>query len=1024
MLSRSSAEKCWSSPKEKAHWQRGNLSRCVTPRHERSFATLSLMDDIRDTIQALIYGVDPADDAVEREEEESTVDGDLRWTKDSAYIAVLERAIKGIKELEGERRLFTDREWDFLDRIADLPYNARYMLIRLVLRKKPGGWYRVSDVRKYTMEIGTDGLREAFDMLAAPFTTESMELDPDTTQPSPPTQQEAPLSSVKVEPEIIDLTVDSDDEKPPAAGPSRIAPPPVTASSTATEDGNEINMEYFGRNEKHIGLVEGLRILNMEELKKIAKEMKIQSTNHTKYTLITALTNSASGQSLIPFAPSPKGKGKEKAGDKKLKQTILSFARPNISRVQTTRLKQLMLKYIDKAICLNPYIYALILRVHIIWFRSTEIPESLFSPALLAAFKKRTYAEYEHKRDPNIWPTRESYLEYEEMLNVERIVDELLIPEPKASRGKTAAPMEVFIPPGTPGLNYIRKLSTPARTPGLHQLSAPPDEGDDSREDDNSAYRKVNVILKLVKDKLLDQYQELVAASEDLANKRRTEFVRFESGYVLTRILAKCLHAPATLKDFLYEEEIILVLLKQRRWGRRRRARLYDRLALIRMRYLLKDGDGNKDMNVVRNARECLRSALEDQDTIEGPALLFWYWYIPSLTAFPVARPSLIHRLFATEKMLRLKPTERSTYDDVTLQKPPEIDVVGVRIWDLPDDEKENKPADSAGITNFFLPTRAAGPPSAIAQARKRAWVGKSYWQGKDDVVHVEILAIEHYAKEGFKGLHSETQILTTLFGLLFWDIIFAPVAGAFETPWQRGPLDLGEETFKYTREELIKARLSEIKQGKAAEILKSNDSRYREKKTCCVGVNWKMCSQEDLLEIVECVGKDVLASICGLFCEDYAGRSSGVPDLIIWNPETKEMKFVEVKGPGDTLHDNQKLWCHALLSAHCQVELCHVMEQPALERKRAKLAEKEAKAKTPKGQKRRASAPAAPSRRRRRSVEPESEEEGGESEADDDEAPWVPMGDLLPDGEPSPRRASKRQRQSAPDEQVNQEVI
>jgi hypothetical protein len=43
---------------------------------------------------------------------------------------------------------------------------------------------------------------------------------------------------------------------------------------------------------------------------------------------------------------------------------------------------------------------------------------------------------------------------------------------------------------------------------------------------------------------------------------------------------------------------------------------------------------------------------------------------------------------------------------------------------------------------------------------------------------------------------HAEGSIVTTIFGLLFWDVIFADVPGVFETPYQSAPLDLGEDTF------------------------------------------------------------------------------------------------------------------------------------------------------------------------------------------------------------------------------------
>jgi fanconi-associated nuclease 1 len=87
---------------------------------------------------------------------------------------------------------------------------------------------------------------------------------------------------------------------------------------------------------------------------------------------------------------------------------------------------------------------------------------------------------------------------------------------------------------------------------------------------------------------------------------------------------------------------------------------------------------------------------------------------------------------------------------------------------------------------------------------------------------------------------------------------------------------------------------------------------------------------------------------LCRVLCEDYAQRGSGVPDLFIWNYEEKHCKFVEVKGPGDRLQENQKvrislgcqaectilksmsiqLWVDVMQRAEVKVEVCHVEEQ------------------------------------------------------------------------------------------------
>ena len=57
-----------------------------------------------------------------------------------------------------------------------------------------------------------------------------------------------------------------------------------------------------------------------------------------------------------------------------------------------------------------------------------------------------------------------------------------------------------------------------------------------------------------------------------------------------------------------------------------------------------------------------------------------------------------------------------------------------------------------------------------------------------------------------------------------------------------------------------------------------------------------------------QCIGGPALATICRVICEDYTKRASGVPDLLIWNASDEKVRFVEVKGPGDTLMEGQKV--------------------------------------------------------------------------------------------------------------------
>jgi Fanconi-associated nuclease 1 len=159
--------------------------------------------------------------------------------------------------------------------------------------------------------------------------------------------------------------------------------------------------------------------------------------------------------------------------------------------------------------------------------------------------------------------------------------------------------------------------------------------------------------------------------------------------------------------------------------------------------------------------------------------------------------------------------------------------------------------------------------------------VGKSVWHGKEGEVTVEGWVLEWWQKKGYKGYHSESSILTTLFALLLWPVLFHPLPGAFETPYQTAPLDLGEDTFSASRAGLLESRLLAMsKTSTALEMLDEVDRRERPKGTWAVGVNWEFPA-EDLREVLECLGGKGLSGVCRMLAEEYRHRVSGVPDLL-----------------------------------------------------------------------------------------------------------------------------------------------
>ena len=138
-----------------------------------------------------------------------------------------------------------------------------------------------------------------------------------------------------------------------------------------------------------------------------------------------------------------------------------------------------------------------------------------------------------------------------------------------------------------------------------------------------------------------------------------------------------------------------------------------------------------------------------------------------------------------------------------------------------------------------------------------------------------------HFDNTAKTRFHSEGSIVTTLFALLLWPVLFLPLPGAFETPYQTAPLDLGEDTFAPSRREALEARLAAMSHTSTAlDMLRETDTRERERGTWAVGVNWEY-GREDLEEVLQCLGGEAMSGICRMLAEEYRHRVSGVPDLM-----------------------------------------------------------------------------------------------------------------------------------------------
>ena len=182
-----------------------------------------------------------------------------------------------------------------------------------------------------------------------------------------------------------------------------------------------------------------------------------------------------------------------------------------------------------------------------------------------------------------------------------------------------------------------------------------------------------------------------------------------------------------------------------------------------------------------------------------------------------------------------------------------------------------------------------------------------------DPPMRVELAVSGHLSTPEAPVIYVENTLLNTLFGLLCWDAIFAPLPGAFFHAFHTGPADLLEPDFRSRRAALFEASLAELETGTYRQtILARFDAKSGIQSPF---VAWGAVTREELELALDCIPATHLQKCFERLLADVRGNRSGLPDLIqLWRREHR-YRLIEVKGPGDRLQDNQVRWlnfCHA----------------------------------------------------------------------------------------------------------------
>ncbi|EAR07947.1 VRR-NUC domain-containing protein [Reinekea blandensis] len=164
----------------------------------------------------------------------------------------------------------------------------------------------------------------------------------------------------------------------------------------------------------------------------------------------------------------------------------------------------------------------------------------------------------------------------------------------------------------------------------------------------------------------------------------------------------------------------------------------------------------------------------------------------------------------------------------------------------------------------------------------------------------VELLACEQLPG----AVWLENRLPLAIFGLLYWPVIFADVPGVWQHPFQAAPTDLNDAVFASRRQNLIDQLASQSKPQWRSAICQTWEEKQGIRNPF---VHWSALDLDTVLVCFDALEQPQWQGIFDHLLTDLRQYRSGFPDL--FQAHEGQHRFIEIKGPGDKLQDNQIAW-------------------------------------------------------------------------------------------------------------------
>lgn len=184
----------------------------------------------------------------------------------------------------------------------------------------------------------------------------------------------------------------------------------------------------------------------------------------------------------------------------------------------------------------------------------------------------------------------------------------------------------------------------------------------------------------------------------------------------------------------------------------------------------------------------------------------------------------------------------------------------------------------------------------------------------------VELAVKQHFEDQGWDVYFSENSFLCGLFGLAFWEVIFADVEDAFINRYQHRPLDLYHSDFVDKRAEQVEAAFQTISKHGLNHLLDIYDQKHG---IANPFVHWNYFPRSLVEHSMVAIPNALIVDLFKVILSDLKLFRTGMPDLIAF--KDKEFHWIEVKGPGDKLQDNQWRWIKEFERLSVPFSVCYV---------------------------------------------------------------------------------------------------